>query len=273
MSQFAILVNTTDSFEDCWYPFFTLFKKFWPDYSGKIYLNTETKSYSHDGLNIISIQHSLNTSSGKITWSACLKRALAVIEDDVILYLQEDYFFKDFVKHEIIEKFVRLMHDKPTIDCIHLTDQGSPVDVKSEFQNLYTIPKIHQDRLSCQAALWRKDTLKLYPRTHETAWNFEYWGSKRAAILNHNFYVVDTNWVKLNSFEIIPYLFTAVIRGQWLSEVVALCESHNITIDYSKRGFFERKTIPIHKRIRAKLTRLPVEIRSNLGLLQLKLKR
>lgn len=43
--KYALLVNTCDKFEDCWIPFFSLLKKYWPDCSGKIYLNTEYKSY------------------------------------------------------------------------------------------------------------------------------------------------------------------------------------------------------------------------------------
>ena len=272
MSKFSILINTTDGFEDCWFPFFTLLKKYWPEYTGNIYLNTETKTYSHEGLNIISIQNNKNTPNQRITWSECLIRALNVIDDDIILYMQEDYFLKDFVKNDIVEKFVQLMHDNYKIDCIHLTDAASPCEIISEFEYLYTTPKIHQDRISCQAALWKKDTLKLYPRNYETAWNFEWWGSKRAAILNHNFYVVDRNWVKSNSFEIIPYVFTAVIGGRWLKEVVPLCELHNITSDYSKRGFIERKTLNLNMRIRAKWKRLPTEIRSFFELIKLKLK-
>jgi hypothetical protein len=270
--KYSILINSTDSFEDCWFPFFTLFKKYWPGYTGNIYLNTETKTYTHEGLNIISIQNNIFTPKNKITWSECLVRALIVIDDEIVLYMQEDYFLKDFVKNDIVEKFVQLMHDNYKIDCIHLTDAASPGEIISEFEYLYITPKIHQDRISCQAALWKKGTLLLYPRKYETAWNFEWWGSKRAAILNHNFYVVDRNWVKSDSFEIIPYIFTAVVGGRWLKEVVHLCELHNIKIDYSKRGFFERKTLSLNMRIRAKWKRLPTEIRSYFGLIQLKLK-
>jgi hypothetical protein len=107
--KFSILINSTDSFDDCWFPFFTLFKKYWPEYTGIIYLNTETKSYSHEGLNIISIQNNKNTPNKRITWSECLIKCLNVIDDDIILYMQEDYFLKDFVKNDIVENFVKLM--------------------------------------------------------------------------------------------------------------------------------------------------------------------
>jgi len=272
ISNYSVLINTTDSFEDCWLPFFTLFKKYWPEYTGKIYLNTETKIYTHSGLNIICIQNNNNKISKTITWSECLVRALNYIDEEIILYMQEDYFLKDFVKNEIVEKFVHLMRNNSKIACIHLTDQGSPGDFISEFENLFTIPIFHQDRISCQAALWKKDVLLQYPRSHESAWNFEWWGSKRAAILNHNFYVVDRNWVKLNYFEIIPYLFTGVIGGRWLKDVVFLFETNNIKIDYSFRGFFERKNKTLYMRILAKIRRLPIEIQSHIDIILLKIK-
>jgi len=269
-NNFSILINTTDSFEDCWLPFFTLFKKYWPEYSGKIYLNTETKVFSYPGLNIISVQNNLATPKTRITWSECLIRALNSIDSEVILYMQEDYFLNNNVKNDIIENFVQLMQDNNEIDCIHLTDQGSPAEKQSKYDNLWTIPQKHQDRISCQAALWKRDVLKQYIRNYESAWNFEWWGSKRASILKHNFYVVNKSWVKLNTFEIIPYIFTAVIGGKWFKEVVPLCEKHNIKIDYAKRGFFEYRKQTITNKIKAKLKRFPVELRSSFGLILLK---
>ena len=48
--KFSVFVNSTDSFEDCWFPFFSLFKTFWPEFGGKIYLNTEAKQFCYPGL-------------------------------------------------------------------------------------------------------------------------------------------------------------------------------------------------------------------------------
>ncbi len=190
-TNYSILINTTDSFEDCWIPFFTLLKKYWPDYSGKIYLNTETKVFTFPGLNIISLQNNQSTPEIRITWSECLFRALNSIDDDIILYMQEDYFLKDVVKTDLVEKYVRMMQENAAMHCIHLTDQAVIPDKKSEqFEGLYSVVLKQRYRISCQAALWRKDTLKSYLRTYENAWEFEEFGSKRAAIANDDFYTV-----------------------------------------------------------------------------------
>ena len=72
--EFSILINTTDSFSDCWEPFFKLFCKYWPDYDGKIYLNTETKTFNYKNLNIISVQNGLKNG----TWSQCFEYAVKI---------------------------------------------------------------------------------------------------------------------------------------------------------------------------------------------------
>jgi hypothetical protein len=269
--KYSILINSTDSFEDCWIPFFTLFKKYWPDFTGKIYLNTETKIFVFPGLDIECVLNNKNSPNKRIPWSECLIRALNGINSDVLLYMQEDYFLKDSVKDDLIDKFVQLMHDNIEIHCIHLTDQVAPSVQPSDYDKLFYIPQNHKDRVSCQAALWRKEIMLNYLRNYESGWDFEWWGSKRASIQDHNFLAVDKNWVRLNQFEIIPYIFTGVIGGRWFKEVIPLFEKNNILIDYSKRGLFERKNKTLKERIKAKVKRLPIEIRSSMELFNLRI--
>lgn len=261
--NYSILINTTDSFEDCWVPFFTLFKIFWTDYQGVIYLNTETKVFKFPGLDIRSIQNNKETPNVRETWSECLIRALNSIDEDVILYMQEDYFLKDMVKSEIVENYVRLMKENISISCLHLTDQAVIPEKKSiHFDSLYTVKTKQRYRISCQAALWRKDILKSYLRNYENAWEFEEFGSKRAAKSNDKFYVVDNSWVKLNQFEIIPYVFTGVIQGRWYEEVIPLFKINNIKVDYTKRGFVKNaKPKPFFKKINGKYKKIPVYLK------------
>lgn len=238
MKKYSLLINTTDSFEDCWLPFFTLFKAYWPNYIGKIYLNTETKVFTYPNLDIISVQNNVTTPDIKITWSECLIRALNSIDSELILYMQEDYFLKDTVKNDIVLKYVDMMHANNDIDCIHLTDQAVEVYKKSsKFEGLYTVKPKQRYLISCQAAIWRKSCLISVLRSYENAWQFEEFGSQRAAIIKPAIYAVDKNWIKLNQFEIIPYLFTGIIQGRWYEPVVELFAKHNLTMDYSKRGF------------------------------------
>ncbi len=272
-NNYSLFVNTTDSFEDCWIPFFTLFKKYWPDYTGKIYLNTETKVFTFPGLDIVSVQNNINTPNKKITWSECLIRALNSIENEVILYMQEDYFLKDFVKNDLVKKYAQMMEEHSDIQCIHLTDQAVRAESRSEYDHLDKVALNQRYRVSCQAALWHKSELLDLVRKYEDAWEFEEFGSKRSALLERDYLEVNREYVKLNHFDIIPYIFTGIIQGRWHEETVPLFHKHDIVIDFTKRGFVnEAPSKPFMKRIKYKLNKIPNIVRNRMELRLLKLK-
>jgi len=271
-NNYSILINTTDSFDDCWVPFFTLFKKYWPDYKGKIYLNTESKDFSFPGLNIVCIQNSKDNPEKRITWSECLIRALNSIDSEIILYMQEDYFLNDLVKNDLVEKYVQMMHTNSEMDCIHLTDQGLINYTKSDkFEGLFTVLPKQRYLISCQAALWKNESLLSFLRTYENAWQFEEFGSQRAAVIKPNFFGVDKTWIKLNEFEIIPYIFTGIIQGRWYEPVVDLFKKNNIVVDFSKRGFVnEAPKRSLKLKIKYQLNRIPFLYKNWLDLKELK---
>ena len=256
-NSYSLLINTCDKFEDCWIPFFKLFSNYWPEFKGKIYLNTEYKDFNYPGLNIVCTQvsekHNIPKSK-RVTWSQCLKWALEQIDSEIILYMQEDYFLKDYVKNDIVNDFVNLMIEE-NIECIQLTDQGVKPLNESKHPNLYELDNTYIAIISCQASLWRRDFLDSHIRIHESAWNFEWWGTKRISHKRNNIYVVDNNWVIKNSFEIIPYIFTGVIGGKWYNPVVSLFNEHKIDVDFSKRGFYDPKqNISLLKKIKIKFS-------------------
>lgn len=273
INSYSIFINTCDKFEDCWNPFFKLFKKYWPDFTGVIYLNTEYKDYRYEGLNIVALKVCQNQQDAhKITWSECLKRALDLIDSEIILYMQEDYFLKGRVEDKLVEKYANLIKEVPDIHCIHLTDQSLiTTDEECNYEGLKVAKMNQRYRISCQAALWKKDVLASYIRSYESAWQFEEFGSKRGAIMKHNFYVVDNNWVKLNEFEIIPYIFTGIVQGRWYEEVIELFKSNDIIIDYSKRGFVgEAVPNSIFRKLLNRFKKVPIVLKNKVEMLQMK---
>lgn len=216
--NYSILINTCDKFDDCWDPFFKLWSLHWTDCSGKIYLNTEYKDYSYPELDITAVKgcerHHIPKEK-RATWSQCLKWALETMDTDIILYMQEDYFLKDTVKNEIIENYVQLMTEHSDIACIQLTDQAVLDCGSSEYERLNAVILKQRYRVSCQAALWRKQELLEIIREQESAWEFEEFGSQRSGIMCHKYLVVDKTWIRLDVFEIIPYIFTGIIQGRW----------------------------------------------------------
>lgn len=240
--KIAILVNTCDKFDDCWDPFFILWNKFGlsTDISS-IYLNTERKIYTTNLCNVISLAVCDKykwTEPHPPTWSWCLDKALESISEEFVLYMQEDYFLDYKIQENRVVEFVELMSKDDTIDCIHLTCCG--IFKKTQSKKYHQLSKaLTKDKyyVSCQAALWRKSALKELIREHESAWQFERWATKRAALLKKDFYVANP----IDNIFPISYVFTGIIQGKWFRPTVELFEKNNIPMDFTKRGFYEGK--------------------------------
>ena len=267
-TSYSILVNTTDSFEDCWEPFFKLFATYWSDFKGKVYLNTEYKEFHYPGIDIVSIKNSEHNDRGvKNTWSECLIRALNTIQNDVVLYMQEDYFFQSAVDNKEVDKYAAIFRAQD-MDCLHLTPaSGSGPFEGSPYPDIWTIGRRAQCRLSCQAAFWKKTILLKYIRSYESPWQFETFGTLRAYRINDHFYNISLDLLKKK--EILPYLRTGVVQGKWKTDVVPLFSNHDISVDFSRRGFLQQRKLNIPERIRAKFKRLPSEIRNRIDLIKL----
>lgn len=255
--NYSILINTCDKFEDCWNPFFKLWSLYWKDCTGKVYLNTEYKDYSYPGLDIIAVKgcaaHGVPRNK-RATWSQCLKWALEAMDTDIVLYMQEDYFLTGKVDNTMVEHFINVMKQDNCITCIQLTPAGIPPTTKANIDKLWHSDNNHFSYVSCQASLWRKETMLSLIREHETAWNFEWWGSKRAKYMGYDFLTVGRDFVSLNGYQIIPYVFTGIIGGKWNKDVVALFKEHGIEMDFSQRGFYERKCPTVRQRIKTKMS-------------------
>lgn len=273
-SNFSLLVNTTDSFEDCWVPFFTLFKKHWPGFDQTIYLNTETKQFSFPGLNIVSIRNGLHRRAGAASWSACLKQALDLIPDKPILYMQEDYFLTKEVKAGLIEHFAGVLV-RENIDCIHLTTIASAGPFSDAgIENLQITDRFAGYRISLQPALWKKSALRETLRSHENPWMLEKYGTLRSRYMSQKICNVRIDKFNNPDNAIFSYIFTGIIKGKWHDGMGQLAKEQGLTIDFSERGFFsERKIPPLPIRALNKIRPAVVinTVRSQMGVFRLKL--
>ena len=123
---------------------------------------------------------------------------------------------------------------------------------------MYIADQTQKYYVSCQAAIWRKEELYKIIRERETAWEFEKLGSMRAKAYKGIYLAIDRSKVVLNKSEIIPYIFTGIVKGKWIKEVPELFERNNIYIDYSKRGFWNRSVHkPLQLRLKHFITTIP----------------
>lgn len=233
---YTVLVNSTDSFEDCWDPFFELFAKYWRPHPPSILLNTERSSFQHRGLNVQTTEVARSPHDDP-AWGESLRRAVQHISTPAVLYLQEDYFLHSNVKVDIVALYARRLLENG-VDCIRLVETqnsgpwrptADPLLWKVSWKSRYVV--------SLQASIWRTESLLRLISSGESPWEFERWGTRRARRAGYEVLCVNRNRFSGIGREIIPYVRTGVVRGKWNPVVVPLFERHGIHIDYEGRGF------------------------------------
>jgi hypothetical protein len=231
----TIMVHTTDTFEDCWYPFFTLLQHYWPARRSRVLLNTQFKDYKSDDASIRSAKVGNPSSFDlKRSWSCRLMAGLEQVNTPYVLYLQEDYFLNAPVDSQMLLRCLDEI-DKGNADyvgfyCSEPEAMLTPVD-----EALALVPQKANYRLCTQAGLWRKSTLLKYTIPGESVWQWERYGSRRAHGGSERFLCT-----RRGIPSAFPYIPTGVVRGRWYAPaVVDLFAEHDISIDFAKRGFYE----------------------------------
>ncbi|HDY65715.1 MAG TPA: hypothetical protein ENH84_05740 [Phycisphaerae bacterium] len=234
----TILVNSTDSFEDCWRPFFTLFATYWPNCPHPILLNTETKEFHYPALDIHCSQIARDEPNSSPTWSECLIRCLEKIDTEVILYLQEDYFLNGAVMVDQLHEFAAVIASEKYA-CIRLLEcDGAGPWHATDHPLLWEVDRKSRYRISLQAALWRTDALRRCIRPHESPWQLEVWGSQRKYSRNMPIFCVNRDRFNDENGQVFPYVPTGVVKGLWNPQaVVDLFARHEIEVDFARRGF------------------------------------
>lgn len=237
--RYTILVNTSDGFADCWRPFFELLSIYWPACRHPIVLNTELAEFSFPGLDI----RCARVAEGmhrRLTWSECLMRCLDGIDTDLVLYLQEDYFLNGPVRTDVIDTFAAMMLDG-SIDNIRLMECGGSGPWHPHGHPwLWRVDQRSMYRISMQAALWRRERLRAHLRRHESPWQLEVFGSRRAWRVRNEVLCANRDLFDAPERQIVPYYPTGIVKGQWeRAAVVDLFARHGIDIDFSRRGFFD----------------------------------
>ena len=238
MKDFAIFVNSSDGFEDCWEPFFKLIDIHAPELKEiKFYLNTEEKSFEYLGFKITSTQVAKHYSH-RLTWSECLRLGVQKIEEPFLLYLQEDYFVNKNINLELILESVQLMKKRNDIGGINLNQFGPMFKQQtSDTSKFIEIKKPVKYYLSTQAALWEKTHLLSLVRDWENGWMFEKFGSFRAMRSPKKLFSL--NKMVMTHQPAFDYVYTGVMKGKWNYDCKPLFHEHKINIDFNKRGFYE----------------------------------
>jgi hypothetical protein len=216
-SSVAILVSSCDAFFDAWRPFHDFLQKFWSDCPLEIFLLTNELEVRSSRLRTIAV----GPDHG---WASNLLVALEQIPHPHVLYLQEDYFLTAPVhRAQLAQDFAEAMEAGAASLCFRARSEPDP-----GFQPLNDrfglVPLDSDGRTRCQVTLWKKSALQAILRPDETAWNFEARGCARTREMRILSYGRRENTP-------IPYLMSAISRGYWMPNAIALCRAHHVTID------------------------------------------
>lgn len=234
MGSCSVFVSSCDRYEDAWYPFFTLLRKYWNDCPYEIFLSTETKKCNQ--YNVTTINDRNNPSN---LWGRRIKQALKKIDSDYIIFLLEDYFFTGKVKQKEIERCIRYLDEDNNIS-VFCFEKKCNWEYKDD--NRFPSFLLRDDKpsfyLNCQAAIWRRKDLIKYINVNESPWQFEEFGSGRAKLYGKKFYTF-----AYNNDTVFQYEFDLKkglgIHGGWLKGNIELFKKENLEVDFSKLGFYE----------------------------------
>ena len=232
---YSVFVNSTDSFEDTWAPFFHLLNEYWAGVPAV--LNTERKSYDDSHVDVTCTRVA-RPGESRIPWGECMLRGLDHIPTETFVYLQDDYFLSGPVKTDVVDAAVQIV-EREGLDCLRLMECGEAGPYEpTAYPWLCSVSRHAHYRLSLQAGLWTRTGLRKYLRSHESAWEFEVWGSKRASRLPGRIWAVNRDVYSEEHTQVIPYEPTGIVRGQWKRDAVeGLFSAHGIEVPFEVRGW------------------------------------
>lgn len=246
-NELTILVNSCDSYEDLWFPFFKLFDVFAGDLKRcRIILNTEKKRFAYQGLNI----ECVNNYNKNVWWGERIKTILKQIETEYVLFFLDDYFLRDYVEVDKIEQCIKWLDENKNIGCFNFIPIETASIESDHFKGFCEMPLGINYRCNAQAALWRKNILDVSMLSIENPWEWEVYGNTRnnTILSETRFYslkfntpfVVDYGFIDMQKSRKDYFVIDSGVRqGKWNLELLQeLFDKYDINIDYSIRGVY-----------------------------------
>lgn len=244
----TILVNSCDLYEDAWVPFFTILKAQWPDcVNYRIVLNTETKTFDCDFLNIQTINSVEN-----LDWSKRLRLCLEKIDSDYILFFLEDFFLMTPVDNTIFGCAYEYMKNHKNVGVINFKSHVDWIK-KGSYGEFFTCVKrrTKKYRISTLTGLWRKTFLLKCLRDGEDPWEFEKYANIRAKLYKETVLCRKEEVHPVFLYYLLESLGYGISKRKWLPKNRELFNQYGLQVDFEKLGWYEYNQIEkIEKRQR-----------------------
>ena len=164
-ANLAIVISSCDLYSDCWKPLFHSIKKYWSDCPYPIYLICNEKDSDDEMVKAIKVGEHLG-------WGSNTEKALHHVNEEYVLYLQEDYFLGSPMSTQAVEDHVKFCIEN-NVDYIRLEApyrDSSPWPTNGD----YSVDSIDKKYALClQPSIWKKSTLHKFCIEGWTGWDYE----------------------------------------------------------------------------------------------------
>lgn len=233
-SNYTIVVNSCDAYEVLWVPFFKVLKERWKALDCDIVLNTETKSFTMEGLNIRSLHLGKETKENQ--WGGRLINTLEAINTKYVISLFDDFILESDVNIEKIDKCLSWMEENEKIAAFYLINIPQKNQPDKTYEGFDLVPQGQDYRLNSAPAIWRREKLIQFTGRIDTPWAWETFGSTRTFHTNDLMYCVKKGVLPIYDYQ--QQLGGAIHRGKWVRSVIEpVVDRYALDIDLNERGF------------------------------------
>ena len=232
----TVLVNSCDGYDDLWYPFFELFKKFWANCPYEIVLNTESKMYENPDLDI----RCCNCQSKNLPYGKRLKNCLKTIKTPYVILMLDDFFLRKPVNQNFLDKIISYLDNNLDVACFNFDIQHDRYDIDDgRFPEFYRRSQFGEYKYNMQVGIWRTQELYHAWKDKESPWQWELYGNVRSWKPDTSIYVLKPGAATPLDYGYYPAP-RGVYRKKWVVEDVdPLFAEHGILIDYNVRGIYQ----------------------------------
>ncbi len=224
----AILILSCDKYADIWSPFFDFLFKFWKNCPYKIYLGANEKTFPDNRV------FTIHSGPAK-DWSADTIAILKQIPEKYVILILEDYFIYAAPDQQMLDAAVHMMIESNAvfmrIACFpsgHFEDYAyDSIPGKEPF---VSTRKEARYRVNLQTGIWNREDLIGLIIPGESPWKFELDASERSRNSERAFLGIRETSALRYVHGPIPYLCTALSRGEWMRDAIDLCRKNNINL-------------------------------------------
>lgn len=237
MNEFAIFYHTCDKYSDLWIPFCHFFKKYWPEYTGKIYVNSEEKDFDYPGLNIVNLKVGIRNFSDREI------EGLNRVKEEYILLMMDDLFLMGNVDHNSVNEYFQFFKESNLDSLVFRELKSFEVTVPLNFKSAKIVIPPSIDMCSSQLAFWKKESFLKILHPADGPWEMEWFGSMRANLMHLKLACTSEN--------VIPSLPEGGLHvGKWVSEMIEFLKEEKYEIDLNLRGIYKPQKTTLKKRIK-----------------------